>query len=71
MSFHYLLTGRTILITGASSGIGARLTGVFSGAGARVVLGARRTDLTEELATELRASGREALAVPLDVTDDA
>lgn len=71
MSLHYPLTGRTILITGASSGIGARLTRVFSEAGARVVLGARRTDLTEELAAELRASGGEALAVPLDVTDDA
>ena len=71
MALPFPLIGRTVLITGASSGIGARLSRVFSEAGARVVLGARRTDLTEELAAELRAKGGEALAVLMDVTDNA
>jgi NAD(P)-dependent dehydrogenase (short-subunit alcohol dehydrogenase family) len=65
------LTGRTALITGASSGIGERLARIFSDAGARVVLGARRTELIEKSAEELRAKGREAVAVSLDVTDAA
>lgn len=64
------LTGRTALVTGASSGIGERLVRVFSNAGALVVLGARRTELTEKIAAELRANGSEALAVPLDVSDE-
>ena len=67
----YLLNGRTVLVTGASSGIGERLVRVFAAAGARVVLGARRTDLTARIASELRTDGSEALAVSLDVTDDA
>ena len=40
-------------------------------AGAHVVLGARRTDRTEALAAELRSTGAQALAVELDVTDEA
>ncbi len=38
--------------------------------GARVALGARRTELTEKIAGELRDEGREALAVPMDVTSE-
>lgn len=66
----FLLTGRTALVTGASSGIGERLARVFADAGARVVLGARRTAMTDKIAAELRANGGQALAVPLDVTND-
>lgn len=62
------LSGRTALITGASSGFGADFSRVLARAGARVVLGARRTDRLEELADELRAAGHAALAVKLDVT---
>lgn len=65
------LSDRTVLITGASSGIGEHLTRILSAAGARIVLGARRTDRTETLAGELRGRGSEALAVTLDVTDEA
>jgi len=71
MPFPKPLTGRTALITGASSGIGEHLAQAISKAGARVALGARRTDRTEALASGLRELGGEALAVPLDVTDDA
>lgn len=59
------------MVAGASSGIGAHLSRLFSRAGANVVLGARRVDKVEALAAELRSGGAKALAVPLDVTDEA
>ncbi|WP_298022405.1 SDR family NAD(P)-dependent oxidoreductase [uncultured Parasphingopyxis sp.] len=70
MKPRYSLEGRTALITGASSGIGAHLAALFGAAGARVLLGARRKDRTEEEAGKIRAAGGEALAVELDVTDE-
>lgn len=63
-----VLTSRTALIAGASSGIGAHFARVLVSAGARVVLGARRTGRIEALAEEL---GEQAMAVTLDVTDEA
>lgn len=65
------LTGRTCLITGASSGFGAHFARITAGAGARVVLAARRKERVEALAEELRAGGGEAVAVAMDVTDEA
>lgn len=65
----FSLAGRTVLVTGASSGIGAHLARVASAAGAHVVLGARRVERLERLAAEIREAGGEALAVALDVTD--
>lgn len=64
----FALVGKTVLVTGASSGIGAHLARVASRAGARVVLGARRTDRLQQLAEEIHQSGGQALAVSLDVT---
>ncbi|MCW8277307.1 SDR family oxidoreductase [Pseudomonas sp. PCH199] len=65
----FSLTGKTVFVTGASSGIGAHLARVASGAGARVVLGARRVQRLQQLAEDIREAGGEALAVALDVTD--
>ena len=65
------LAGRTVLIAGASSGIGAGFARRCAREGARVVLGARRVDRTAELAGDIAATGAEALAVALDVTDEA
>ena len=56
---------RTIVITGASSGIGAALARQLAGRGDQVVLAARSKDALESLAQEL---GAHALAVPTDVT---
>jgi NAD(P)-dependent dehydrogenase (short-subunit alcohol dehydrogenase family) len=60
------ITDRVAIVTGASSGLGARFSRVLAGAGARVVLAARRIERLEQLAAEL---GEErALAVQVDVT---
>lgn len=67
----FRLDGRVALITGASSGIGAALARGFAGAGAHVILAARRQERTAALATELRAAGQQASAVNLDVNDRA
>ncbi len=61
---------RTAVVTGASSGIGAATAVALATAGHPVALGARRTDKCEELAATIRAGGGEAIALPLDVSDD-
>ena len=65
------LSGRTVLITGASSGIGERWARLLAAAGARVVMGARRTDRLEAIQAELQAAGHQALAVAVDVASEA
>ena len=65
----FRLDGQTVAITGASSGFGHHFAGVLAGAGARVVLGARRVDRIEERVAEIRAAGGAALGLPLDVCD--
>lgn len=59
------INGAVVLVTGASSGIGAATARAASQAGARVVLAARREDRIRQLADELG----EALPVRCDVTD--
>jgi NAD(P)-dependent dehydrogenase (short-subunit alcohol dehydrogenase family) len=65
------LTGRTALVTGASSGLGARFARILAASGARVVLGARRADRLQALKAEIEAAGGQAIAVSLDVADEA
>ena len=67
----FSLAGKTVLITGASSGIGAHLARVAAHAGARVVLAARRLEHLCNVAENIRRTGGQALAVTLDVTDRA
>ncbi len=62
------MTGKTVLITGASRGIGAEAGRVFAAAGANVVLCARSTDAIEALSDEI---GPKARAVACDVSDYA
>jgi serine 3-dehydrogenase len=65
------LTGRIVLITGASAGIGAACARAFAREGARLVLAARRASRLEDMAGELRAGGTDVLALELDVGDAA
>jgi len=63
-----MLKEKVVVITGASSGFGKGAAQEFGRQGARLVLAARRADLLEELATECRSEGVEALACPTDVS---
>jgi len=63
--------GKVALITGASSGLGARFAKVLAMAGAQVILAARRVDRLKELRAEIEAEGGAAHVVTLDVTDYA
>lgn len=69
--FSFDLGGRTALVTGASSGLGARFGRQLAASGANVVLGARRVALLDELVGEIRDTGGQAIAVPMDVADEA
>lgn len=60
---------RAAIVTGASSGIGAATAAALAAAGHPVVLGARRIDRLEDLASKLRADGAEVLALALDLTE--
>lgn len=65
------LAGKVVLITGASSGIGAATARHLAAHGARVVLGARRLDRLSSLAAEITAAGGEVRVRALDVTSGA
>jgi NAD(P)-dependent dehydrogenase (short-subunit alcohol dehydrogenase family) len=62
----FRLDGQVAIVTGASSGLGARFAHVLAGAGASVVVAARRADRIEALAKAL-----DGVAVPCDVVDTA
>ena len=64
------LDGKTAVITGASSGIGAETAQALGEAGANVCLAARREDRLEEVASNVESVGGTAHVVPTDVTDE-
>lgn len=63
------LSGKTALVTGASSGIGSHFAGTLAKAGANVALAARRTARLKKRAGEISAENREISWVRMDVTD--
>lgn len=63
------LSGRHVMVTGASSGVGRHLARVIAGRGARVVCCARRADRLEDLVAEIEEAGGTALAQACDVSD--
>lgn len=64
------LLGRTILVTGASSGIGAAAGRRFAAEGADVIVCARRTDRIESIARKLFDQGKRVTAIACDVRDE-
>lgn len=63
-----MIQGKVAVITGASSGIGRATALALAKAGAKVAIGARRTDRLEKLAAEISGAGGEAFHMGLDVT---
>jgi len=63
------LTGKTALVTGASSGLGRHFAKVLAAAGANIIAAARRVDRVEQLCEEITASGGIAYPAELDVTN--
>jgi NAD(P)-dependent dehydrogenase (short-subunit alcohol dehydrogenase family) len=63
------LEGRVALVTGASSGLGWHFGQVLAGAGAQVILGARRMQPLDNLCNQIARAGGQARARSMDVTD--
>ena len=64
------LAGRLALVTGASQGIGRACAVRLASAGAAVAVAARNQEKLDELVSEIKASGGNAAAFPLDVSDE-
>ena len=62
-------TGKVVVVTGASKGLGRAMALGFAEAGADVVVASRKVDACEEVAAEIRALGRRALAIGCHVGD--
>lgn len=65
-----ILKKQIVLVTGASSGLGAHFSKVLAKAGAKVVVAARRVDRLEALVTSIKEQGGSAFAVAMDVQDE-
>ncbi|MCS5735226.1 SDR family NAD(P)-dependent oxidoreductase [Herbiconiux daphne] len=63
------VAGKTIVVTGASSGFGRGVAVRLGAAGANVVLAARRGDVLDDVVSEIETAGGVAVAVPTDVSD--
>ena len=64
-----MLDGKVALVSGIGPGMGRDVALLLARHGADVVLGARRTETSEQVAAEVRAIGRRAEVVALDITD--
>ncbi|WP_411699288.1 SDR family NAD(P)-dependent oxidoreductase [Conyzicola sp.] len=71
MSKDQNLTGKTIVVAGASSGFGRGAAQKLAELGANVVVAARRSDALDEFVAQIAARGGTAVAVPTDVSDAA
>ncbi len=62
------IEGKVVLVTGASTGIGAEVARLLASKGARVALAARRKEKLDEVVASIKGTGGEAIAYTLDVT---
>jgi NAD(P)-dependent dehydrogenase (short-subunit alcohol dehydrogenase family) len=65
------ISGKTVLVTGASFGVGQATARKLAAAGATVLIVARSADRLHELAASINAGGGKAVAYPADLTDEA
>ncbi len=65
------LAGRSVIVTGASRGIGRAIAEEFAAEGARLTICARGEDVLRATADSIAAGGAEVLAVPCDITSAA
>src|SRR5437867_12719436 len=65
------LAGKIAIVTGSSSGIGKAIALTFGKEAASVVVAARRKDLCEKTAAQIRKTGGDAMPIQTDVTDEA
>jgi NADP-dependent 3-hydroxy acid dehydrogenase YdfG len=66
-----MINDKVVIITGASSGIGAATAKLLASKGAKVVLGARREDQLKQIADEIENDGSQAVYTKLDVTEQS
>jgi NAD(P)-dependent dehydrogenase (short-subunit alcohol dehydrogenase family) len=63
------LKGKTVFVTGATSGLGRRFAAILAEAGAHVAIAGRRVDRLQALKAEIEDAGGKCAAIALDVTD--
>ena len=68
-NFSIDLTGQVALVTGTTSGLGARFARILAACGAKVALTGRRVDRLDALAEEIRGAGGDCLPLALDMMD--
>lgn len=66
-----VVSGKTVLVTGASFGVGEATARKLAAAGATVLVAARSADRLQDLAESINAGGGKAVAYPTDLTDEA
>ena len=64
------LQGKTAIITGGNSGVGAATACLFAAEGANVVISARRKNALDEVAEKITSAGGKVLAVSADISKD-
>jgi NAD(P)-dependent dehydrogenase (short-subunit alcohol dehydrogenase family) len=67
MADYFDMSGKVVLVTGGSRGLGHEMVKAFAASGADVIIASRKLEPCEEVAEEVRAMGRRALAVACHV----